>query len=471
MRGAFKFLNILEAYGFPTYIVGGAVRDIILGNTPRDVDIVTKAKPDEIIAICAKEKIKTTDLVGKSFGVVVVTIPDGTYEITTFRKERYGAHSHKPEYIWYAESLEEDIQRRDFTVNGLAMDRNEAIIDYVGGIKDIQKETLRTIGDAPSRFAEDALRLFRACRFVGQLGFSVDVSLREGMKEAFYRVQGLSLDRVRNELDKLLVSTHVGKGLDLLVTSELANQSCQIIHDGRIEHIPILPELYHLLNLPQEKQFHAYDGWIHTLETVQHAPPDLTIRWAALLHDVAKGLPDIRAIRNNRITDYGHDHEGALITEAILLRLGYHKKMVQRVSWLVKNHMKFHFFTQYADASVHKWMRKEAQSRAFRKTADLAEACAQLTEVCIADVKGSGRPNLSSHGSIEFGESLQGEAARMPIHTSDLNYSNDITRIAGDKTGEVLHALLTRVQNGQLENEADALREAAMKWLARHVQK
>lgn len=467
MQGAAKILDMLTKADFEAYIIGGAVRDILMHQTPHDFDIVTSAKPEEVTELLLRQGYKTPGVVGKSFGVVIAELPEGNFEVATFRKERYGADSHKPEEIIYADSLEEDVLRRDFTVNGMAMNLAGDIIDLVEGQKDIKKKRLRTIGKAEERFQEDALRLFRACRFVGKLDFLPHKSLLEGMESAFYRVKGLSLERVRNELELLLITPAVAKGLDVLVQSGLGECSCRSHEKGIIREIPILPELTHLVTTPQQKEFHAYDAWYHTLAVVQASKVDLTIRWAALLHDVAKGLPEIRAVRNGKLTDYGHDAKGAEITLQILRRLGYGKPFCERVSWLVENHMHFHYFANTEEADAWKWVRREARSGKFRYSKDLVEAFEQQKEVCRADVVGCGRPNSSTAGTEAMGECLKDMAAHMPVHTKDLNYSKDLVAMTGKYTGEILKNLLGRVQNGQLENTSAELYKAAKHRLER----
>lgn len=461
-RGAHRILTTLEQAGFEGHVIGGAVRDLLLHITPHDYDIVTNAHPDEIIEVMKKAGYETTDLVGKSFGVVVVTVPEGSYEMATYRMERYGADSHRPEEVTYAKTLEEDVQRRDFTVNGLAMTADGEIVDLVGGRKDIKNKVLRTIGDAQERFSEDALRLFRACRFVGKLGFLPHKSLLEGMEPSFHRVPGLSLERVRQELNSLLVTPYVAKGLDVLVKSHLNECRCSVVEKGVRREIDILPELSHLVDLPQQKEFHAYDGWVHTLAVVDAIRPDLTLRWAALLHDVAKGLPNIRGFNKGRITDYGHDKEGAQLAAIMLERLQYPKQMVDRVSWLVENHMRFHYFANNQESDPWKWMRKEARSGHFRKSEQMKEAVRQMAEVCAADVIGCGIPNSSTDGTLAFGECLAEITKSMPVHTRDLNYPRELPQKLGPQTADILKSLLQRVQNGQLANEPDALMEAAL---------
>lgn len=471
MKGAYYIIETLEKAGFSAYIVGGAVRDYLLGKTPKDIDIVTQAKPEEVMEIVTKAGFTCTDLVGKSFGVVVVKNDYGTYEVATFRKERYGEDAHRPEEITYADTLEEDVLRRDFTINGLAMDRKGDLWDYVGGEEDIQKKIVRTIGRGKDRFCEDALRLFRACRFVGQLGFNAHKSLLEAMEPAFYRVEGLSLERVKIELEKLLLSPFVARGMDILVQSGLANQSCRLVDSGRIELIPILPELHHLVGLPQNRQFHKYDGWYHTLVALQNTPSDLTIRWGTLLHDVAKGLPHIRDEVDGRLRDHGHDGEGAHIAKDILLRLRYKESFAERVSWLVQNHMRFHYFAVHQEADPWKWVRKEARSGHYRNSAELVEASRQLMEVCVGDVIGCGRPLSATDGTRAFGECMQEIARQTPIHTRDLHYKEELITLAGDKARFLLPNLLKKVQNGQIENNHEALMDAAQRWFSRQAGK
>ena len=251
MEQAIRLLTILEEAGFEAFIIGGAVRDMLMHVKPHDYDIVTSARPEQVISVLGDANIETTGIIGKSFGVVVAIVDGKHYEVATYRKERYGADSHRPEEVIYADTLEEDVKRRDFTVNGMAMNRYKEVIDLVGGRRDIKHKVLRTIGNPTERFQEDALRLFRACRFVAKLDFLPDKSLLEAMPKAFHRVSGLSLERVRNELDRLLLEPAVAKGLDVLVQSRLAECSCRVVENGAIKEVPILPELYHLVGLPQ----------------------------------------------------------------------------------------------------------------------------------------------------------------------------------------------------------------------------
>mgnify|MGYP000789366860 CR=1 FL=1 len=220
-----RILTLLTEQGFAAYVVGGAVRDLLLGKIPGDFDVATSARPESVISILEPAGFTVVGELGQNFGVVVVHRDAQTVEIATFRGEAYGGDAHKPEQVWYCDDLEADLSRRDFTVNAMALDQSGNVYDYHGGRQDLQQKILRTVGDAPARYQEDALRMYRACRFVGQLGF--DYVQRHGAGPAFGQPQtpyylpqsysfpvsrsaGLSLERVRTELDKLLVKRVIG---------------------------------------------------------------------------------------------------------------------------------------------------------------------------------------------------------------------------------------------------------------------
>lgn len=465
---AHQLLTALEDAGFEAYIVGGAVRDLLMGRTPHDYDITTSARPDDIRRVAEEQGWHTAEINAEAFGIVVVVLEDQPFEVASFRGEAYGSDSHRPESVWYADSLREDVLRRDFTVNAMAMDRRGEIYDYVGGKKDLKKKRLVTVGDPKRRFQEDALRLFRLCRFAGQLDFMASKETVEAMPFAFDRVSGLSLERVVGELDRLMVTPAAFRGLDILVRSGLAACSCRQKENGVYTAIPILPELSHLPDTPQSKPFHLFDAWVHTLATVAHTPPDLTIRYAALFHDVAKGLPGIRGEKEGRYTDYGHDSEGAEMAEAVLLRWRKKPAFAERVAWLVKTHMKFHFFANTAEGNVEKWLRREALQGPFYRTDDLVEAVHQATALSVGDIIGCGREDTNTEGTESFGEYMAMLAAAMPVSTKDLAYDRRIPDQCRRRTGECLRVLLKRVQNKELANDADTLAAAAGRWMERH---
>ena len=461
-----RILRALNDAGFEAYVVGGAVRDLLMHKEPHDYDITTSARPEEIMAVAAKQNWKSVDVNGKTFGVVVLVIDGKTYEVASFRGEVYGEDSHRPERVWYAASLREDVMRRDFTINALAMDAAGQVYDYVGGRKDIRKRRIAAVGNAKERFQEDALRLFRLCRFAGQLDFLPEKKTQDAMPQAFGRVAGLSSDRVVAEIERLLVTPAAYKGLDILVRSGLGNCSCRRKENGEYVNVPIMPEFSHLPDTPQSPPFHVFDAWIHTLAVISYTPADLTLRYAALFHDVAKGSAGIRGIRDGRYTDYGHDRAGARIAAEVMTRWRRNKACIRRVAWLVKTHMKFHYFANTGQGNVVKWLRHEAGSNDFHSTAELAAAVRQATALAVADAKGC-RPDANTDGTVSFGQYMEELAGSMPVGTGDLQYDRRVPEICGSRTGDCLRVLLKRVQDGTLANEPDVFADAAERWMKR----
>ena len=459
-QGALRILQTLQEAQQEAYIVGGAVRDIQMGRMPHDYDIVTSAMPEVVIDVLRTAGFTTTNVVGASFGVVVVSYEEHSYEVATYRSEQYGDDSHRPVAVQYPSTFLEDVQRRDFTINGLALTESGQIRDEVGGLQDIEHRRLCTIGSSKERFQEDALRMFRLCRFAGQLGFSIDSSTWAGIEPNLYRVEGLSLERVRIEIEKMLLSDHVDLALDALVRSHLNEQCCQQTIEGKPRRIPILPELTHLVDLPQAPEHHVHDGWRHTLAVVKGVPQNLVLRWAALLHDVGKGVEGVRGFHNGRITDRNHDRVGAQMTRDILTRLGYAKEFVNLVVWLVERHMRFHFYVDNASADLRKWMQKEARDGVFRGTKDLVIAMEYLKELGVADVIGSGTKD--PHPSDAYGSRMVSLAQTMPVHTKDLHYDKGLPALVGPYVKEVMQTLLQRVQNGDILNTPEALQEAGL---------
>lgn len=459
-QGAVRILQTLQAAQHEAYIVGGAVRDIQMGRTPHDYDIVTSAMPEIVIEVLRTAGFTTTNVVGAAFGVVVVSYAEHSYEIATYRSEQYGNDSHRPMSVQYPSTFLEDVRRRDFTINGLALTESGQIRDEVGGLQDIEHRRLCTIGSSNKRFQEDALRMFRLCRFAGQLGFTIDPSTWAGIEPNLYRVEGLSLERVRIEIEKMLLSDHVDLALDALVRSHLNDQYCQQITGGQSQRIPILPELSHLVELPQAPEHHVHDGWRHTLAVAKEVPPNLVLRWAALLHDVGKGVEGVRGFHNGRITDRNHDRVGAHMTRDILTRLGYGKEFINLVVWLVERHMRFHFYVANASADLHTWMQKEARGGVFRETKELAVAMEYLKQLGVADVIGGGTKQAAP--SEIYGQRMVSMAQTMPVHTKDLHYDKGLPSMVQPYVKEVMQTLLQRVQNGEIMNTPEALQEAGL---------
>ncbi len=373
------------------YMVGGTVRDVLLQRgQSNDADMATDARPDEIKRIVAPTKPTTVVLVGERFGTVRLYYGNDIIEITTFRSERYNPESRKPE-VCFGDDLHEDLLRRDFTINALARDPlNGTMIDLFNGRQDLEAHILRAVGNEPDkRFDEDPLRLLRAVRFAAQLDFTIEPETRESIARQASKLQKISRERIRDEMNKLLLSPHPAKGLDLLV--EL----------GLMEWI--IPEALELRGVSQQPQPRAVptkDVYAHVLRVVERSTPRLKTRWAALLHDIAK--PRTKTVVENKVHFLGHEDVGAVMARDILKRLHFDRDFIESVSRLVKLHMRVNAYTSdWTDGAVRRLMldigddlpdlldlsqaditsyRIERVNRAVARVAELAERCQRLKE-------------------------------------------------------------------------------------------
>lgn len=466
MQQAKQIIEALTSAGYESYLVGGIVRDTLLKRPCHDIDICTSALPEEIVRT-AKEHHWQTVEIGKAFGCIVVIVEGKSYEVTTFRGETYGRDSHRPSEVRYGVSLKEDVIRRDFTMNGLAMTAGGTVIDLVGGQADIASHIIRCIGDGRQRFAEDALRAYRACRFSAQLGFDLNTDVIPAIRHNLMRVRGLSLERVRTELDKTLLAPHPASGLDAMMKSGLLQESVTVRDHGKERSVAILPELTHLVGLAQNPLYHQHDGWYHTLAVVEAIGAELTLRWAALLHDVAKGTDGIRGEKNGRPTDHGHAQAGALTAQEVLTRLGYPKQLTERVSWLVREHMGC---APTNKKGALRWLKKRAAD--FRKKEDLLDALCQLGALLAADDIGTGQKSKEGRDAL-FADVFQ-LAKDTVLYTHELAVSGrDLLPILADgrAVGEMIARLLSRVTQGELINERSILLAAADKAYRRQCEK
>lgn len=484
-----SILQALNEAGYEAYVVGGAVRDLLLRREPGDYDITTNARPQQVLSLCQAKGWRTVDQLGHNFGCVLIVLDGFPTEVTTFRGESYDdSDVHRPAHTWFCDRLEDDLARRDFTINAMVLDMQGHIYDFHGGRADLRKRLLRPVGQAQVRYGEDALRMLRACRFVAQLGFDyvqdgvpapacgmegTPYYLKEVPVFPVERCNGLSLERVRKELESLLVSEHAGKGLMLMRATGLLQQSCRVRQNGAYLQVPILPEAEHLLGLRQNPRFHLYDTWEHTLLAIDNSPRELAIRWALALHDLSKGLPHIRIIKpDGQPSDPGHEAQSAKMAEAILQRLGYPEEFVRLVVWLVAQHMRFAPMLLTGEKTLRRWLRHEAVHGPFRTQAQLVAGYKQLTEVFLADMGAThARENqqLMAEGR-SLGEQVIAMAlASMPIATQDLDIKGWelLTLVPQAEIKTTFAYLLNRVQSGNLPNEHNALLDALKKSLAR----
>ncbi len=465
MQRAAQIIHALAEAGHRAFIVGGAVRDQLMGCTPKDIDLATLATP-EVVEQVARDNGWETVCVGRAFGIVVVVVDGEAYEVASARTEWYGEDSRRPAGVAYAGDIREDLARRDFTINAMAQSIDGGIIDPFGGQEDLQRGIIRAVGNPAERFQEDALRPYRAVRFAARYGFRVDEDTQGAIPDMLHRVSGLSVERVRDELEKTLLAPHAAEGLALLVQSGLADTTCCHRENGISRQVNVLPELQHLVGLPQNPRYHRFDAWEHTLAVVAGVPGELSLRWAALLHDVAKGLPSVRC-QNQRgeLADHGHDRIGAEMTADILARLKVPPAVAARVVWLVRHHMTFPAPNRKA---IVKWLRRFA--RDFRSQEALADAVNQLLALRQADLlAGKESPDLAE--LEELVRVVRDVLATVPFYTANLAISGgQVARelSAGPQVGQFLASLLERVQAGQLENSAEILASALNKKVKRN---
>src|SRR5579875_648823 len=387
----FTLAQAFQAQQKQLYMVGGTVRDVLLHRgQSNDADLATDARPDEIKRIVAPTNPTTVVLVGERFGTVRLYYGNDIIEITTFRSERYNPESRKPE-VCFGDSLYEDLRRRDFTINAMARDPlTGVIIDPYNGRQDLEAHILRAVGNEPDkRFDEDPLRLLRAVRFAAQLDFTIEPETWASIVRQAPKLQKISRERIRDEMNKLLTSPHPAKGLELLV--EL----------GLMEWIiPEVLELRGVSQQPQARTVTTKDVYAHVLRVVERSAPRLKTRWAALLHDIAK--PRTRTIEDNKIHFFGHEDVGAVMARDILKRLHFDRDFIESVSKLVKLHMRANAYTSdWTDGAVRRLMldagddlpdlldlsqaditsyRVEKVNRAVARVAELAERCQRLKE-------------------------------------------------------------------------------------------
>jgi len=329
-------INKILDNGYQAFLVGGAVRDIILNKEIYDYDITTDATPDKIINIFNKV-IET----GIKHGTVTIVSGKMNIEVTTYRKDGDYKDFRRPENIEYSKTINEDLKRRDFTINALAYNPiNNKFIDLFNGINDLTEKKIIAINNPIDRFNEDALRMMRAVRFAVQLNFNIDKTVFDAIKKLNKNITKISIERINDEFTKILLSDNPAKGIRLLE---------QI---GLLQHF--LPELVKCIGVEQNK-YHIYDVYEHILHALDNSKKDLIVRLSVLFHDIAK--PKTRRMLHGRATFYNHEVIGAELVENILKRLKYPNDIVKKVKHLVRNHM-FHYTPEWKPATIRRFINK-----------------------------------------------------------------------------------------------------------------
>ncbi|MEW6574149.1 MAG: CCA tRNA nucleotidyltransferase [Bacillota bacterium] len=454
-----KLMQFLNNSGYQAYVVGGAVRDILLGRDPREYDLATDACPEALSRLAETHKLRAF-YKGAAFGVVSFLIDGTAIEVATFRTEIYGEDAHRPEKVDFLWALEDDLARRDFTVNAMALDSEGRLYDPFGGKRDLELGVLRAVGNPDERFAEDALRAFRACRFAAEYGFKVESRTLKAISRTRDRVAGLSVERVRDEIERILLSLHPEAGFELLRETGLLETRCRSRVTGKEETVPVLPELARLYGIPQNPRYHSLDVWQHTMLVVREVPRDIVLRWAALLHDIAKGMPGIRALnRRGELSDHKHEQVGAVMAGEVLERLRVPPVSARRAAWLVSRHM---VFPAPEETPVVRWLRRLALD--FKNKQELVEAVEQLLTLREADLKGGKvKPKKRLADNICLRKMVRDVVSRVPFFPVDLAVSGRaVARYLGEgpQVKSVIEELLRRVQAGELPNDPAVLEGA-----------
>lgn len=321
--------------GYHCFLVGGAVRDLLMGAQPGDLDLATDATPQQV-ATLFRRVIPT----GIAHGTVTILFQGRQYEVTTFRTETAYSDGRRPDSVTFASTIDEDLSRRDFTINGIALDLNDGhVVDPFRGRDDIHRRVVRAIGVPDERFSEDALRLLRAIRFAVKLDFTIDKNTLAGIRNAAPTISRVSAERVRDELTRMIQSPDPRRALRLLRDTQLLD--------------PILPELSRGIAVPQDGAA-APDVFEHLALSTEGAPADrLDLRLAALLHDVAK--PCCLQEHEGVLQFHGHDERSAEIADAVMRRLRFPNRLIAHVGHLIRHHM-FHYTSDWTDAAVRRFV-------------------------------------------------------------------------------------------------------------------
>ncbi len=311
-------IKTLEDNGYSAFIVGGCVRDSLLGNVPNDWDITTNATPEKV-----KELFNKTIDTGIQHGTVTVLVGAKSYEVTTFRKDGDYKDSRHPESVEYTDDLVLDLSRRDFTVNAMAYNENFGLVDPFGGISDLEISLIKCVGNPTTRFSEDALRMLRAVRFSAQLSFSIHESVISALKEKSEDILNISAERIREELNKMLLSDNSFEAFLTLYETSL------------LKHI--LPELDRCFDTEQNIKYHLYNVGIHSLYVVKNCPKKLYLKYAALFHDIGK--PDTKKTDTFGIDTFrNHSKLSTELAEKVLRRLKMDNKSIDKILRLIKYH-------------------------------------------------------------------------------------------------------------------------------------
>ena len=420
-------ITALEGAGYAAWCVGGCVRDHCLRLTPADFDLCTSALPEETEAVFSGIPLV---LAGKKHGTVGVITESGVVEITTFRTEGAYRDNRHPDWVKFVPNVEDDLARRDFTVNAMAWSPTRGFADPFGGREDLQNKVLRAVGDPVRRFREDSLRILRGVRFAVRYGLAVESSTLAAMESQAHLMDNLARERVFEELCKLLP----------LVTAEDLIRFAPILG-------AVLPPLGAEIGFEQHSPHHAFDVYTHTAYVTEAVPADLALRWAALLHDIGK-VPTFTRDENGRGHFYGHAPEGARMADALLRSLKAPTQLREQTVLLIGQHM--------TPLTEEKKLLRRRMSRLG------SETLWQLLALQRADFGSKGVVEKRLSGEFDAIEALirEIEAENACLRVADLAVNgHDLMALGytGKAIGAALNALLEQVLDEQLPNEREAL--------------
>ena len=421
----------LRQEGFEAFFAGGCVRDMLLDKAPQDYDIATSARPEDIQRVFTE-----TIPVGAQFGVILVLVDGEPFEVASFRHDGPYLDGRRPSHVRYG-SLQEDIFRRDFTINGMIYDPVEdRVIDLVEGRKDLERRTIRAIGNAQQRFEEDRLRMIRAVRFAAGLDFAIEPLTFDAIKQLAATITQISWERIGEEVTRILTEGGARRGFELLDETGLLEV--------------LLPEIAALKGSQQSPDFHPEgDVFAHTMLLLSHLDaPTETLAYGCLLHDVAK--PVCARQEAQRITFYGHTEKGAQMAEEILKRLKRGRAVWERVSYLTRNHLRHVQAPHMRLSTLKRFLREDGID--------------ELLELARIDA-------LSSNGDLQYYQFCKERLAELKveeIRPAPLVRGDDLIAM-GFKPGPVFADILRQVEDAQLGGEITS-REEALEWIQRHYE-
>ena len=417
-------INNFYKNSYEAYMVGGCVRDSLLGVEPKDYDITTSAKPEETISLFEK-----TIPTGLKHGTITVIINSTPYEVTTFRTEGTYLDNRRPSSVDFVTDIKEDLSRRDFTINALAYNENTGLIDYFNGVNDIKNKIIRCVGDADKRFKEDALRMLRAIRFSCQLTFDIEENTLKAIKDNYKLIENISFERIRDEICKILISPNPSRGLELLKDTNLLEL--------------ILPEINSLVDFSPKCTNHNRNVFTHTLRVIDNTENDLLLRLSALFHDVGK-LNTLTPFNNGLFYGFpGHSIEGAIMSKRILSKLKFDNNTIKIVSKLIEHHLVLNVDTMLTKYEVKKLVNDVGKNN-----------ISLLFKLQRADINSLDNPKIFLD-KVNYTEKLTNEILENnePLTIKDLDITGeDLISNLGLKPGKIIGDILNYLLDKVLEN-------------------